>query len=345
MTDNLDIKKCIACDSTHIYIKGIQVGYVEGITYDIFVCKECDTSFSSPHKEGEEVYDLIYKHRDDAPGYMRYGVYAKDILKKNNPWKYLSNKEEMYYGLFKAIRGLRQKNLSILDVGCGLGYVSYALHKMRHNVTGLDISNEAITLAKEKYGDYFVCEDFFKIGKNNNKKYDVICMLELIEHVENPSLFIKHAMSLLNESGILIITTPNKSFYPRESIWETDAPPVHITWFSEEGILKLIKRLGYNSRLSSFSLYNLFYGTVYNRPLPSFPTRTSIFSKNGEPLYSRYKKSNIRIITEKYHIYSFIKGFVNVIKKCKDIIKLMFHPSFYTGSKSNIMCIVVSKHS
>lgn len=209
------MQKCIACNSEHTHKKGSVKGYVEGPSFDIYLCEKCDTSFSDPHVSGGEVYDLIYKHRDDAPGYMRYEEYAREILHTSNPATYLSRKEEMYYGLFKSVRTHIKKGASVLDVGCGLGYATYALNVLGYKATGLDISREAITKAKERYGDFFQCEDFFKLTKDQ-KTYDVICMLELIEHVEDPSMFILHAMELLNEGGILILTTPNKIFTPKE---------------------------------------------------------------------------------------------------------------------------------
>lgn len=338
----MNMNKCIACNTEKLHKQGDIDGYKEGKRYQIYVCEDCDTSWSFPHTSGGEVYDLIYKHRADVPGYMRYEIYAGEILSRNNPAKYLSNKEDMYYGLFTAIRNNSFKGASVLDVGCGLGYVTYALNEAGYKAIGLDISNEAIHRAKERYGSNFLCEDFFNLT-SDQKTYDVICMLELIEHVENPTMFIKHAMSLLNKNGFLIITTPNKSFYPKGSLWETDAPPVHITWFSEDGVSKIIGRLGLTVSFSSFYWYNLIHGNIYSDLSINCTPRTSIFSERGEPLYLRYQKSRIRIVTEKLCLYILLKTFSNFINKLFQIIKLVLKPRAYTGGKSNIICAIISK--
>ncbi|MFA6608782.1 MAG: methyltransferase domain-containing protein [Candidatus Paceibacterota bacterium] len=345
MTINSSVtQRCIACDSEKNYKQGIQTGYVEGLSYDIYVCDECCTSWASPHSSQDSVYNLIYKNRKDAPGYMRYYIYSQEILSKKNPFKYLARQEEMYYGLYKALRGKHPSSSRVLDVGCGLGYVTYALKKANYNVTGLDISSNAIEEAKKMYGDYFVCEDFFQHNPKEGK-YDVICMLELIEHVEDPAYYINHAMSLLSPNGILILTTPNKSFYPKGSLWETDAPPVHITWFGELGISKLCSNLGLKSLFISFTIYNILFGTVRKSFSQIVQERTPIFSINGEPLYSRYKKSKLRMITEKYYVYGILKLASKITKKITDIVKLPFSFSSYTGSKSNIICVIISKSS
>ncbi len=334
--------RCVACNSGNFNKQGEVEGYVQGGKFDIFLCADCGTSWSNPHISGDGVYELIYKHRDDAPGYMRYGIYAREVLIKSNPEKYLSNKEEMYYGLFKSLREYSSPEASVLDVGCGLGYVTYALNKAGYNAQGLDISEEAISQAKERYGNSFICEDFFNLD-HNDKTYDAICMLELIEHVAEPSRYINHAMNLLKKGGVLIVTTPNKSFYPKGSLWETDAPPVHITWFSEGGILKIFKGLGFEVVLMSFRSYNLFNGDVYSRTILNKSQRTPIFSKEGKPLYSRYKKSNLRIKAERFHMYGILKTLSNFTNKIVQIMKLAVYPSAYTGIKSNITCAVILK--
>ena len=42
-----------------------------------------------------------------------------------------------------------------MEVGCGLGYLTYALDKSQFNVTGIDISNKAIELAIKRFGNLY----------------------------------------------------------------------------------------------------------------------------------------------------------------------------------------------
>ena len=336
------MSKCIICNSIDLLRAGKTFGYIEGGKYIIFQCKQCGTSQASPHISDAKLYNIIYKNADTAPGYMRYSVYANEIKKTSNPVKYLSKKEEMYYGLFKALKERSAKGSDVLDVGCGLGYVSYALHKAGYNVTGVDISTKSIEKAKFLYGDYFISENFFNFSADK-KLYDVICMLELIEHVGDPFVYIKHAMSLLKKDGLLIITTPNKDFSPKDSIWNTDLPPVHLTWFSEKGFCEIAKRLGCRFSFTSFTSFNFLHGTICYNFVNAKKMRKPFFSEDGKKLYSEYHKSKKRILAEKIYLYSILKKIFFFYKKIIEIVKVMLNPKLFVGAKSNTICVVVSK--
>lgn len=114
-------------------------------------------------------------------------------------------------------------NLDILDIGCGGGILSEALAKNGGNVTGIDMSKDAIDVAKmhaeltQASNDvklnlnyiYTSIEDF--CTQNPNTKFDVITCLELLEHVPNPENFITHVVKLLKPSGQLFISTLNRN--------------------------------------------------------------------------------------------------------------------------------------
>jgi len=78
----------------------------------------------------------------------------------------------------------------------------------------LEINKTLFQVAKEVLNYDFIdvinCsfEDF-----HTDEKYDTIFAFEVIEHVQNPYLFLEKCRDLLNEQGCLIITTPNKRIY------------------------------------------------------------------------------------------------------------------------------------
>jgi ubiquinone/menaquinone biosynthesis C-methylase UbiE len=73
-------------------------------------------------------------------------------------------------------------SLSILEINCGTGEDAIYLSKLGHQVTATDISNEMISIAKEKscklqfnFAPVFLQSDFESIAKlNNGKKYDIV---------------------------------------------------------------------------------------------------------------------------------------------------------------------------
>jgi 2-polyprenyl-3-methyl-5-hydroxy-6-metoxy-1,4-benzoquinol methylase len=105
------------------------------------------------------------------------------------------------------------KNKVVLDVGCVGQDFSYNNPKWPHRliknicleIDGVDIETEGIeTLKKEGY-TVFSTEEL----KTSGKKYDVVLMSDVIEHINDPVSFLSFYSNYLSENGIIIITTPN----------------------------------------------------------------------------------------------------------------------------------------
>ena len=108
------------------------------------------------------------------------------------------------------------QNKSVLDAACGTGYgSSLLLEKGSSKVTGIDNSIEAINFCKK---NYFKKNLNFELGnceKLTFKKseFDIVISFETVEHLENPNQFLIETKRVLNENGILIISTPNIETY------------------------------------------------------------------------------------------------------------------------------------
>ena len=106
------------------------------------------------------------------------------------------------------------KNLKILDIGCGGGLLSEPMCRLGADVTGIDASKKNIQVAKlhAKKSDLKI--KYISTSPENfktNIKFDVILNMEIIEHVEDVSFFLKSCSSLLKKRGIMFIATINKT--------------------------------------------------------------------------------------------------------------------------------------
>ena len=72
---------------------------------------------------------------------------------------------------------------TILDYGCGKGAFTHLLKKNNNEVSGVDISSNAIMKAKQMYGHLV---DFSTLAEKKwkNKKYDLIVCLEVLSYVK-----------------------------------------------------------------------------------------------------------------------------------------------------------------
>ena len=113
-----------------------------------------------------------------------------------------------------AINYIDEKS-TVLDIGCSYWYISYYLANEKWcKVDWIELNNDRLDLAKEyfphkninyKQADFTVMD--------NQKKYDFIILLEVIEHLENPFFSLEKIHWLLNPGGYLIISTPNANDY------------------------------------------------------------------------------------------------------------------------------------
>jgi len=106
------------------------------------------------------------------------------------------------------------KNLKILDIGCGGGLLSEPMCRLGADVTGIDASKKNIQVAKLHAKKNSLKIKYISTSPENfktNVKFDVILNMEIIEHVEDVSFFLKSCSSLLKKGGIMFIATINKT--------------------------------------------------------------------------------------------------------------------------------------
>lgn len=249
---------CPICNRSALLRNSEQIGYQKPKKYAVYHCVDgCETAFVRPLKVDEEIYNAIYSKGDAVPGYARYFLYAQKVLQVDNPLKYLVEAEDVYWGIDQFLKRKKQKNPKILEVGCGLGYLTYALSKAGHSVKGIDISKVAIEEAQKKYGhSLFECIDLLELSKRQKASYHVVIFTEVIEHIENVKEFMQAVVQLLLPGGSIFLTTPNKTPYPSDVLWETEPPPVHLFWFTENAMRFLAKTLKCSVDFIDFSLFN-----------------------------------------------------------------------------------------
>jgi Methylase involved in ubiquinone/menaquinone biosynthesis len=106
-------------------------------------------------------------------------------------------------------------NKKVLDIACGEGYGSNLMAVNATYVTGIDINEEIITKAREKYKRpnlEFLQGNAEKLPFDDNS-FDIVVSFETIEHLENHQALFSEIKRVLKPDGILIISTPNKLFY------------------------------------------------------------------------------------------------------------------------------------
>ncbi len=104
--------------------------------------------------------------------------------------------------------------INILDIGCGGGLLSEPMCRLGADVTGIDASTKNIKISKlhakkDNLKINYICSSPEKL--KISKKFDVILNMEIVEHVEDISFFLKSCSKLLNKNGLMFVATINKT--------------------------------------------------------------------------------------------------------------------------------------
>jgi 2-polyprenyl-3-methyl-5-hydroxy-6-metoxy-1,4-benzoquinol methylase len=151
---------------------------------------------------------------------------------------------------------------AVLDLGCvdSRPAVHSAAERIEHKpnllfrrmveinkeTLGVDIDPAGVEVLKGM-GYQAVCADVETMDLG--RQFDCIVAGELIEHLENPGLFLRNMRRHLKESGVFIISTPNP-FYQGQvwKIWRYGRPMVHedhTNWQDPTTLAQLLKRVGF----------------------------------------------------------------------------------------------------
>jgi 2-polyprenyl-3-methyl-5-hydroxy-6-metoxy-1,4-benzoquinol methylase len=339
---NKAMMSCSNCKSQSARNLGLIEGYKKGSFFDIFSCTNCGVNYASPLKIDNYIYNSIYKNVERVPGYSRYYKLSESILTEKDPLDFISKSEDCYYAVIEYLKKdiKNNKKVKIIEIGCGQGYLTYALKSAGFNITGIDISQEAIILAKKKYGGNYYCGNLESFIKKTKGKPGYIICTELIEHLENPIHFVKNMLSLVSKGGKLIVTTPNK-IDRNKSIWDTDLPPVHLWWFTRKSMVKMAEKIGCKIDFFNFTDYFKNNSVLKDYFLNFAPNklRTPTFSENYA-LIKALPKKDIIFYLQKY--INHIKP-INIYKKIYRFYFKNLKKEIRNDNESTTLCVIFQK--
>lgn len=136
------------------------------------------------------------------------------------------------------------KNKTILDLGCGNGWLVDFLIKKGYNAYGTDVTPSGIAIAKEKHPNKFFLLDpsATELPKEfSNIHFDIILSIEVIEHLYDPRSYFKLCKNILtqgNQHGELIISTPYHGYLKNLLMSVTGKMDAHFSVLWDGGHIK-----------------------------------------------------------------------------------------------------------
>jgi 2-polyprenyl-6-hydroxyphenyl methylase/3-demethylubiquinone-9 3-methyltransferase len=106
--------------------------------------------------------------------------------------------------------------LSALDVGCGGGLLCEPLARLGATVTGIDLAPASIEAAARHARAAGLAVDYRIAGAGQlaaeGAQFDLVCAMEVVEHVADPAGFLQTCAALVGPGGGLVLATLNRTF-------------------------------------------------------------------------------------------------------------------------------------
>ncbi len=106
--------------------------------------------------------------------------------------------------------------LRVLDVGCGAGLLCEPLARAGATVTGVDAAARSIAIARDHAAAGGLAIDY-RAGEpaqalQSGEQFDVLLLLEVVEHVQDVPAFVRSALAHLAPGGLVVASTINRTW-------------------------------------------------------------------------------------------------------------------------------------
>jgi 2-polyprenyl-3-methyl-5-hydroxy-6-metoxy-1,4-benzoquinol methylase len=140
----------------------------------------------------------------------------------------------------------------LLDVGCSVGFFLEVAQDLGFDVQGVELSSEAIAIAKESVRDKISHADANEHIRKFGVRYDVVTAYDIIEHTQNPKAFLIDLYNALEQKGVIAITAPDTDHFLRYvmgSSWSMLQPMQHTFLLSKRSIKAMLTEVGFEDVL------------------------------------------------------------------------------------------------
>lgn len=138
--------------------------------------------------------------------------------------------------------------LSLLDVGCGVGFTVSYWNWAKRDGHGVEPSAYG-RLGSKIVDDRIIPNYLSDAPALNERKFDRVFSSEVIEHVNDPESFVTELKAVTTHDGILILTTPNAGYVdplnPLIVLMAALSPGLHRLIFSQQALEGLLRRVGF----------------------------------------------------------------------------------------------------
>ena len=278
------IDKCISCDSSNFNY------YDENLTLKlpIYICKNCQlhvlgTSQKELDEKIEHFYDEeFWKNNDDEP------------LKSNFTDQYSIGRIRLWRSQIKYCKEILNTNKTILEIGSGHGEAIYNFDKIGYTVTGIEPDKTSVSFINKK-----LTNSICMMGKAEtisfDKKFDIIWLNHVFEHLSKPIEFLNKIESVLDQHGFIFIEVPSVE---RANDWRKFNSTPHAYNYSKQSLINISKKANYTIIKCDYFRPPTIIEGVINKISTKF-LKKDYFKYYPKILSNKENGENLRIILTK----------------------------------------------
>lgn len=146
---------------------------------------------------------------------------------------------------------------SLLDVGCGEGFVIKHFKRLGWDVSGIDFSIAGVEHLNPDCLPFVLQGDVFQLLESKiskGEKYNLVWLGNVLEHVLDPVELLISLRKLVAKDGLVVVTVPNDGNAYHESLFNQGniskrfwiAPPDHISYFTKESLKNTATATGWD---------------------------------------------------------------------------------------------------
>ncbi|MCA0151878.1 class I SAM-dependent methyltransferase [Winogradskyella vincentii] len=236
------VYSCDLCDSGSFHTKlklTRSLGITDDAKFNVVKCKACGLHSLHPIPDDDE-FKLIYKY---------YAQKGNRLDVENKRLK------EVYPRKVEFIQKYFKDAKTVLDIGAGNGgFVSLA-SSMGYDVIGIELEKSQVELAKQVFKVDLIHSSIEDFSKIEHRKFDVINLHHVFEHVQEPFNILMIIKRLLSPNGIVLIEVPNQFFrFPNKLYFELGLkdyrkpynPYHHLYFYSKKHLLSYFNKTGFD---------------------------------------------------------------------------------------------------
>jgi SAM-dependent methyltransferase len=182
-----------------------------------------------------------------------FALYGKNYFFGDEYRDYIADKKALQKNFELRLKVLQnfldpRRHRNLLEVGSAYGFFLEVAKKRFAGIQGIDITEDGVRYAKDVLKLDVIHADLLQ-HDFGERKFDVVCMWDTIEHLRTPRSYLAKIADLTEEGALIAITTGDIGSVNarlKKDKWRLIHPPTHAHYFSKKTLGRMLDDLGFD---------------------------------------------------------------------------------------------------